>query len=260
MVSTRSNIKKKIVEQQSKMSYEEAYKLCKAKRLEIKLHRVKIPVPSSDKRIYCNEVEAPAKKMKHKSDKKTIESMIETKKKAAEAYEEKFNLTKNQLYYVAGKCCSNVKRVESIYGVTLLVDEPAFKNGGQSQVVVKGPSTESVSAAKTYILDNLPRTLSFPLQERFVARVRGRKGETVRRLQKEFGVLVSLDDGKVFIAGMKDRTEAAREAINCIISGKRKRSDDSDTELFAKRIRKPTYLLWFSYLSMQVLRRHWSVW
>ena len=214
------------------------------KRLEIKqLHRAKIPAPSN-KRFNSNEVEVLAKKRKYKSVKNTVEFMIDTKKKEAEAYEEKFFLTKDQLYYVAGERCSNVKRIESIYGVTLLVDEPAFKKGGQSQVVLKGSSTENVSAAKSYILDNLPRTLSFPLQDRFVIRVRGRNGETVRRLQKEFGVLVSLDDGKVFIAGMKDRIEAAREAINCIISGKRKRDNDSDTaQVSAKRMRKPTYLL-----------------
>ena len=248
MVVTRSNTKKLTFEY-SKMSYGEAAKLCNEKRLETKLRRVEIPVQSA-KRSSAKDVEVASKVIKAReklceSTKKTIESIIDVKKKSAdEVYEEKFYLTEDQICYVAGERCSNVKRIETTYGVTLLVGEPSFKNYGLSEIVVKGPSTEKVSAAKAYILENLPCTLNFPLQERFVARVRGPRGEKVRRLKEEFGVLISLYDGKVFISGMKDRAEAAREAINGIIAGKRKRNDaDSETGFDAKRIRKPNYLL-----------------
>lgn len=87
------------------MSFKETHKLCNARRLEIKLHRVKITV-LSNKSFHCNEVKVPAKKRKHETAKKTIESTFDAKKKAAENCEYTFYITEDQVLYVVGELCS----------------------------------------------------------------------------------------------------------------------------------------------------------
>lgn len=83
MAATRSRINKMAVEH-SKMSFEEAYQLCNAKRLEIKLRLVEISV-SSVKRCFADKVEVAGNKRIRESaiNKKTMESMIEAEEKTA---------------------------------------------------------------------------------------------------------------------------------------------------------------------------------
>ena len=60
----------------------------------------------------------------------------------------------------------------------------------------------------------------------------------------EFDVLVNLDDGKVFIAGMKDRTEAAKgKPLTASSLGSGEGITILIREFSTKRIRKSKYLL-----------------
>ena len=57
------------------------------------------------------------------------------------------------------------------------------------------------------------------MDERFVGLIIGRGGKRVLRLVKEFDVVIHIGqrDGKAYIVGKKDSTEAARDAITSII-------------------------------------------
>ena len=68
------------------------------------------------------------------------------------------------------------------------------------------------------------------LDERLVARMIGRGGETVERIRKEYGVVIYIEKmnqggmgrKKVYILGEKGRTKAAKDDIISIITGRKK--------------------------------------
>ena len=106
-------------------------------------------------------------------------------------------------------------RIENAYNVRVIM-APAKEN--VSEIIVKGPTAEMVSAAKEDILENLGTILD--VDERLVGLIIGRGGERVRRLEKKHDVAITVGQrgGKAYILGKKDRIEAAREAIISIIS------------------------------------------
>lgn len=153
--------------------------------------------------------------------KKTIESLIE-KTKIANPFKEKFSVTGSKACFVSGKNGSNVKRIESTYNVLLLITPTVKFN---PQVLVIGSVAENVSAAKQDILENLTG-ISLDVDESLVRKVIGPGGETVRRINEEYGVVIEFKEEeqggkatvKAHILGKKEHTEAAREAIISIIS------------------------------------------
>ena len=82
-----------------KMSYEEAYKLCDEKRLEIKLHRVENPV-QFDERGSAKGATVTARKRKRDSAKQEGESTISVKKKKSAEF-----LTDDQIPLSSSKRC-----------------------------------------------------------------------------------------------------------------------------------------------------------
>ena len=163
-----------------------------------------------------------AKKSECEVVKEAIESMIDDKKKS-EAYKEIFFVAGDQMAHLfGGEDGFNLfKTTESTYNISLSFDVSQSEITG-FDILVKGPVAESVYAAKKAILDNLPCTLALDVDERFIGRILGRKGEKLRRLQKDFGVEIVLEDGVAYISGMKGRTEAAKDAIfSIMIFGKR---------------------------------------
>ena len=159
------------------------------------------------------------------SAKRAIEAMIEGWKTAC-PFEEKFSVPARLIGCVKGKGGSNVKRIELNYGVYVQISSSAYDD---SKNTVIGSVAENVSAAKQYILESLGTTILY-LDESLVERVIAQRGETVRRINKEYGVVIHFEQKnqevkerrEVYIFGAKSRTKAAKDDIISIITGRKK--------------------------------------
>ena len=132
------------------------------------------------------------------------------------AYQETLFVTQEHV------CLIKSKRIEYTYNASLSVKGFLQPEKDRYEIVVKGPSAELVSAAKKEILESETCTLKIEVKERLAGRIRGRGGATLRRLEEEFVVRITLNGGKIRISGRKSRVESARKAIIDIIADKRK--------------------------------------
>ena len=160
---------------------------------------------------------------KCKAAKKAIESLIK-RLKIEYPYQEKFAVPSDLIGFVCGKNGSNRKRIESTHNVHVFI---STSTKDSQTVIVKGPVARNVSDAKKDILENLPWTMKFNVDDSFVEIIIGPGGETVRRLEMEHNVAICLRDGKVYISGMEERTEAAKDAIISIMSKFKKNDGDA---------------------------------
>lgn len=176
-----------------------------------KAHNVTIDINLEDGKVVIG-----GEKNDCEACKETIESMIEKNPT------EKFYVPAHLLGSIVGKNFSNMTRIEWKYGVQ--VSLPSAKNG-RSEIWVRGKSTEDVASAKKDIVDNLPWKSVFAVDKNCYGSIIGHGGEIVQRLRREYGVQIDLKGGYAYIEGRKSRTEAARDAIDSIISAQRKRND-----------------------------------
>ncbi len=188
-----------------------------------KKHSVKINTKRDGKVVVIGN-----SKQECESAKKAIEYLIE-QEKSAEPYEEKFVVPANLVRFVCGFDGSTVDKIESTFGVHVFIPSSEDDNGGE--IIVRGSTVAKVSVAKQHILENLLGATILELDEILVGRMIGSGGETVLRINKEYGVVVHFDqknqDGKgrrnVSIFGdNKGRTKAAKDAIISIITGRGK--------------------------------------
>lgn len=176
------------------------------------------------------EVEVNGNSSGCKASKKAIESLIEHRKNPETLYQEKFYVPGHLIAQVRGENGSNARRIEAIYSV--YVNLPT-KNEKICEIVVKGSSAQNVSTAKKDILKGRIM-VCFAVDARLIGKIIGRRGETICRLRKDYGVTIDLKEGKVYIWGMKSRAETARNAIRAILSGnEKKKTNDASSSWFA---------------------------
>lgn len=209
---------------ESKLTIEEKYvdevlskdnkqAIMKAHNVRIKTHGVAV------KEV---EVVITGKKGDCKAAEKAFDELLKKAKKDAVAHQKTFILTEDQMDHIAKDKFSIFKTVEIDHCVSVSFEVSEPLEDGRYAIVVKGSSDESISAAKERILAEF-RTVTLPVDEQLFGKIMSRGAGSVRSLEEEYQIKFSLKDGKAYISGVKHRTEAARSAIESIISDERKK-------------------------------------
>jgi len=128
------------------------------------------------------------------ASKRVIENIIQRCKTGyVYKYKEKFWVPPDLVGFIAGKNCSNLKRIESTHGVQVFLPSNA---NGKSKILVKGPTAEKVSAAKREITAR-----AYEYQEEFAVSpdllgcIIGKNGSNLKRIESFYDVHVQMPRG-----------------------------------------------------------------
>jgi len=105
-------------------------------------------------------------------------------------YKEEFYVPPDLIGVIAGKNRSNLKRIESTHGVQVFL--PSVANG-KSEILVKGPTAEKVSAAKREITARAYEYQEdFSVPSHLFGYITGKKGSNLKRIESIYDVHVQL--------------------------------------------------------------------
>jgi len=137
--------------------------------------------------------------------------------KADNPYEKTFSVPAHLMSYIIGKNGWNVHNIESTFSVHIFTPSDDKDN---TDITIKGPSSNSTSAAKEIIEASIPCKKRFIIEkDEYCHLVLGHRGEKIVSLSEKLNVNIDVqEDGRVDVTGKQRKdTEVAKKAIESMI-------------------------------------------